>query len=36
MLNNVDVATSHRLAEIEGDFPMDEAVFEGREIPYLL
>ncbi len=30
LLNNENVAASHSLAGIQGDFPMDEAVLEGR------
>jgi len=30
LLNNEGVASSHSLAGIQGDFPMDEAVLEGR------
>ena len=29
LLSNKDVAASHGLAGIQGDFPMDEAVVEG-------
>ncbi len=30
LMNNENVAASHSLAEIQGDFPIDEAVLDGR------
>lgn len=35
LLNNEDAAAGHRLAGIKGDFPMDEAVLEGRRVPHV-
>lgn len=35
LLNNENVAASHNLTGIQGDFPMDEAVLEGRELHYM-
>lgn len=32
ILNDVNVATSHSLIEIQGDIPMDKAISEGRGI----
>ena len=30
LMNNENVAASHSLAGIQGDFPIDEAVIDGR------
>ena len=35
LLNNSNVAASYRPAGIQGNFPVDEAVLEGRKTTYM-